>query len=122
VCSKYGRVDVDLECGENTNLMLLKFEGGKRAAREIVVDAPVFHCRPVARRASGDHVGRAGQWQQLLEGLHAVKNACAGSADDGGVVLLDDENVAFRFHHCIEGEIIARQDGLGVRGVGAQER
>ena len=34
----------------------------------------------------------------------------------------DDENVALRFHHGIEGEIGARQHGLGFRGVSAQER
>ena len=116
------RVDVDLECGEDANLVLLEFERGKRAAREIVVDAAITHGGPVARRARGQHAGRAGQWQHLLEGLHAIKNTCAGGADNGGLVRFDDENVALRFHHCIEGEMIARQNGLRFRGVRAQKR
>ena len=117
-----GRVDVDLECGEDANLVLLEFERGKRAAREIVVNAAISHCRPVAHRARGQHAGRAGQRQQLLEGLHAVKDACAGGADNGGLVRFDDEDVALRFHHRIEGEVSVRQDGLGFRGVSAQKR
>ena len=36
------RVDVDLERGEDANLVLLEFERGKRAAGEIVVDAAIF--------------------------------------------------------------------------------
>ena len=116
------RVDVDLECGEDANLALLEFERGKRAARKIVVNAPVFHRRPVARRARRQHAGRAGQWQQLLEGLHAVKDTRTGSADNRGFVLFDDENVALRFHHRIEGQMIARQDSLRCRGVRTQER
>jgi hypothetical protein len=107
-----GRVDVDLECGEDANLVLLEFERGKRAARKIVVNAAIFHGRPVAHRARGQHARRAGQWQQLLEGLHAVKDACAGGADDGGLVRLDDEDVALRFHHGIEGEVARARRAL----------
>ena len=116
-----GRVDIDLECGEDANLVLLEFERGKRAAREIVINAPVFHRRPVASRARWQHAGCARQWQQLLEGLHAVKDTCAGRADNRGVARSDDENVALRFHDRIEGKMIARQDGLCFRGVRAQE-
>ena len=90
------RVDVDLERGEDANLVLLEFERGKRAAGEIVVDAAILHRRPVAHRARGQHARRAGQRQQLLEGLHAVEDARAGGADDGGVVRLDDQDVALR--------------------------
>ncbi len=63
----------------------------------------------------GKHARRAGQGQQLLEGLHAVKDARAGGANDGGFVRLDDENVAFRFHGRIEGEVVAREDRLSPR-------
>ena len=117
-----GRVDVDLECGEDANLVLLEFKRGKRAAREIVVDAPIFHCRPVARCARGQHAGRAGQRQQLLESLHAVKDTCAAGADNGGLVRFDEENVALRFHYRVKGKIGARQSGLGFCGVSAQKR
>jgi hypothetical protein len=82
----------------------------------------VFHRRPVARRARGQHAGRTGRRQQLLEGLHAVKDTRTGSADNRGFVLFDDENVALRFHHRIEGQMIARQDSLRCRGVRTQER
>jgi len=37
-----GRVDVDLERGEDANLALLKLDRGKRAAGEIVADALYF--------------------------------------------------------------------------------
>ena len=56
-----GRVDIDLEGSEDANLVLLEVERGKRAAREIVVDAAISHRRPVAHRAGGQHARRAGQ-------------------------------------------------------------
>ena len=97
-----GRIDVDLECGEDANLVLLEFQRGKRAARKIVVNAAVAHRRPVAHRARGQNARRARQRQQLLEGLHAVKDARARGADNGGFVRFDDQDVALRFHHRIE--------------------
>ena len=102
-----------LKRSEDANLVLLEVERGKRAAGEIVVDAAILHGRPVAHCAGGQHARRAGQRQQLLEGLHAVKDAGAGRADDRSLVRLDDQHVAFRLHRGIEGEIVARQKRLG---------
>ena len=47
------RIDVDLERGKDTNLVLLKIQRGKRPAREIVVNAAILHRRPVAHRPVG---------------------------------------------------------------------
>ena len=96
--------------------MFLEFERWKRAARKIVADAAILHSRPIAHRARGKHAQRSGQREQLLEGLHAVKDTPAGCTDDGCLVRLDDQNVALRFHDRIEGEAVAREDGL--RGIG----
>ena len=92
--------------------MLLEFERRKRAAREIVADAAILHGRPVAQSARGNHARCSGQRQQLFEGLHAVKDARAGCANDGCVVRADDQNVSFRFHSRIEGEVVASEAGL----------
>ena len=61
-----GRIDIDLESGEDPDLMLLKLQRGKRPAREIVVDAAILHRRPVAHRARGQNPLGAGERQQLL--------------------------------------------------------
>ncbi len=119
---KIRRVDIDLERSEDANLMLLEFERGKRAAGEIVVDAAILHGRPVAHGARGKHARRSGQWQQLLESLHAVKNTGAGCANNGGLVRADDQNVALRFHGRIEDEIVGCESRLRCVGVIAQKR
>jgi hypothetical protein len=64
-----------LKAAKNANLMLLKLERGNRAAGEIVLNAAITHGRPVAHRARGQFARGARKRKQLLEGLHAVKDA-----------------------------------------------
>ncbi len=102
--------------------MLLKIKRRKRAAGKIVADAAILHGRPVAHRARGKDARRPGQGQQLLESLHAVKDAGAGCANNRRFMRADHQNVTRRFHGRIEGEVVARQAGLRRIRVVSQKR
>ncbi len=58
-----GRIEVGLVRGEDADLVLLEFEGGDGAAGEIVLNAAIFHGRPVADGARGQNgaLRRGGQ-------------------------------------------------------------
>ena len=116
-----GRVDVDLEGGEDANLVLLEFESRKRAAGEIVLDAAIAHGRPVAHRARGQFARRPRQRKQLLEGLHAVKDAGSRGGHNGSLVGLDSHYIAFGIHGRIENQAAAGQECLGRGRAGAQQ-
>ena len=116
------RVDIDLERRKDANLVLLEVERGKRAAGEIVADAAILHGRPVAHGAREKDARRSGQWEHLLQGLHAIKNAGAGSTNDCRFVWADHQDIALRFHGGIEFEVVAREAGLRCLGSATEER
>jgi len=101
--------------------MLLKGERRERPARKIVVHAAIAHRRPVAYRTGGKHARLAGQRQQLLEALHAVKDARAACAHNGGLLRLNSQHIAFRLHGGVKAQLQPRQHGLGLCRIGAQQ-
>ena len=118
---KVRRIDVDLEGCKDAHLMLHEIQRGKRPAGEVVVDAAVFHRRPVAHRAGGQHRPGAGRRQQLLHGLHAVEDSRAGCRDDKSFVGLNRQHIAFSLHRRIEGQAALCQQGFALRRACAQQ-
>src|ERR1700722_15100763 len=102
--------------------MFLEFERGKRAAGKIVADAAILHGWPVAHGARGKNARRSGQWKELLESLHAIKDTGAGCANNGCLMRTDYQDVPSRFHSRIECEIVGFECRLRRVGVIAQER
>ena len=116
-----GGVEIGFVGGEDADLMLLELERGHGPAGEIVLNAAVLHGRPVTNSSGGQYGARAGERKQLLEGLHAVENARGGRGDDGGLMLVEDEDVAFVVHGRVECEMVLFEKRFRFRGLGAHQ-
>ena len=95
---KVRRVEVDLVGSDGADEFFLEIERGDGAAREVVVEAAIFHRRPVANRCGVQDSVRAGAGDELFHRLQRVEDARVAGRGEGEAFAVGNDCVALGLH------------------------
>ena len=95
---KVRRVEVDLVGSDGADEFFLEIECGDGTARQVVVEAAIFHRRPVANRCGVQDSVRAGAGDELFHRLQRVEDACVAGRGEGEAFAVGNDCVALGLH------------------------